>query len=135
MNEETESLLIDDIPKACDWIYRALNYSGYYVDYSLSSLKEIDRFFSEQKCPGGLLEENRGGKIFSIGCYIGEVFIRNLGGEWITDDDDPDGEVNISVKLPGDTYIFPVQRAMKRYQNGEEDSIYDYGYTIFSDEK
>ena len=45
-------------------------------------------------------------------------------------DNDPQGEVNIAVKLKNGSIIFPVQRAMKRYQNGKEDSIYDYGYVL-----
>ena len=52
------------------------------------------------------------------------------GGEWLTDDNDPQGEINVAVKLKDGSTIFPVQRAMKRYMNGKEDSIYDYGYVL-----
>jgi len=34
---------------ASDWVTKALNSSGYKADYSLESIKEIDRFFDEQK--------------------------------------------------------------------------------------
>lgn len=48
-------------------------------------------------------------------------------GEWITDDNDPNGEINISVKLANGTILWPVQKAMERFKNCSEDSIYFYG--------
>lgn len=40
-----EPSLEDDIRSASEWVVRALNVSGYNADYSLESMKEIDRFF------------------------------------------------------------------------------------------
>ena len=122
--------LLQDIMTSKDWIARALNSSNYVADFSIGSLKEIDRFFDEQNTPDGILSRNRGQILFALGAYIGEVIISVCGGEWITDDSDPQGEVNIAVKLKDGSIIFPVQRAMKRYMNGNEDSIYDYGYVL-----
>ena len=58
---------------------------------------------------------------------MGQVFVRQLGGVWETDDGDPEGEINIAVRLPDGSLLFPVQRAMKRLRNGGEDSLYVYG--------
>lgn len=127
--------LKQDILSTKDWIAKALNSSNYKADFSLESLKEIDRFFDEQNVPGGLLSEDRGQRLFAIGAYIGEVVISELGGEWIADDNDPQGEINIAVKMLDGSIIWPVQRAMKRYQNGKEDSIYDYVYVLRSNIK
>ena len=120
------STLRQDIVTAKDWIALALNSSNYSADFSLDSLKEIDRFFDEQNVPGGLLSKNGGQRIFALGTYIGEVIINDVGGEWLTDDNDPNGEMNIAVKLNNGNIIWPVQKAMKRFLNGIEDSIYDY---------
>ena len=57
----------------------------------------------------------------------GQVFVRRLGGVWETDDSDPAGEVNIAVRLPDGSLVWPVQRAMKRLRNGAEDGLYVYG--------
>lgn len=122
--------LLADIRASTEWIYVAMNSSGYMVDFTVESLKEIDRFFDEQNKPDGILSKNRGAILFSIGCYIGETIINNIGGVWITDDNDPQGEMNIAVKLQSGTTLFPVQRCMKRYQNGMEDSIYAYVYAL-----
>jgi len=39
-------------------------------------------------------------------------------------------KLNVSLKLPNEVQIWPVQKVMKRYQNGSEDAIYSYVYTV-----
>lgn len=56
--------------------------------------------------------------------------IRNFGSIWLIDDSDPQGEINIAVKMDNGTIMFPVQRCIKRFQNGAEDSIYAYVYVL-----
>ncbi len=127
--------LLEDIETAADWIAQALNSSGYRADFSPESLWEIDRFFEEQSSGGkakrgGLLAEGLGQRIFGIGSYMGEVVRRPIGGEWITDDDDPNGEVNIELRLADGSQCWPVQRAMKRFKNGAEDGIAVWGSVV-----
>lgn len=128
--------LQEDIKKAYEWIAMALSSSGYNnVDFSLESLKEIDRFFDDhtengQEKAGGLLSENRGMRLFAIGSYVGEVLRRHYGGEWVTDDNDPKGEINIAVHIENGTILCPVQRVIKRFVKGREEGIYLYGITF-----
>lgn len=122
--------LEEDIHSACEWVVMALNSSGYKADYTLESMKEIDRFFDEQSGEGGIISKGRGRIIFAIGSYIGETVIRLYGGKWITDDSDPQGEISAAVQLDNGTIIVPMQRAIRRYQNGSEDSIYAYVYVL-----
>ena len=124
--KKSNNTLEEDIHLASEWVVKALNSSGYNADYSLESMKEIDRFFDEQSSETGLLSKNRGRILFALGSYIGETVIRLYGGEWITDDSDPQGEINISVKLGNGTVLWPVFRCMKRYIQGREESIYAY---------
>jgi hypothetical protein len=63
----------------------------------------------------GVLWDHR---IFALGAYVGEAFRRRLGGDWMADDDDPAGEVNVILRLPDGTVIWPVQRVLKRPTNG-----------------
>ena len=128
--QQPASKLINDIKSSTQWIVMAMLSSGYQVDFTVESMKEIDRFFDEQNKPDGILSKNRGTILFSIGCYIGETIIKHFGGFWITDDNDPQGEMNIAVKTADGTLLFPVQRCMKQYQNGMEDSIYAYVYVL-----
>lgn len=129
--KKQQPTLAEDIPNACAWVANALNVSGYKADYTLESMKEIDRFIEEQSGEEGIITKHgRGQIIFALGCYVGETVIRLYGGKWHTDDSDPAGEVNASVELDGGAVIFPIQRVMKRYQNGSEDGIYAYVWAL-----
>jgi hypothetical protein len=127
--------LIEDAQKAAAWVANALTSSGYRADFSLASLREVDRFFDEhsqdgEAVPGGLLSEDLGPRMFALGSYVGEVIIRAYGGQWRADDNEPEGELNIEVVLPSSAIIWPVQRVMKRFNNGPEDGIYAYGQLV-----
>lgn len=128
--KKSSNTLEEDIHLASEWVVKALNSSGYIADYSLESMKEIDRFFDEQSSETGLLSKNRGTILFSLGSYVGEVAIKLYGGEWITDDSDPQGEINISVRLEDGSVIWPAIRCIKRYKQGCEESIYDYLFVM-----
>lgn len=128
--KKSSNTLEADIHSASEWIVKALNSSGYKADYSLESMKEIDRFFDEQSSETGLLSKNRGRILFALGSYIGNTAIKLYGGEWNTDDSDPQGEINISVKLRNGTVIWPVIKCMKRYKEGNEESIHAYFYIL-----
>jgi hypothetical protein len=122
----------EDIQTSADWISRALSSSGYRADFTAESLWEIDRFFDEQSRDGaakrgGLLSKSLGQRLFAVGSYMGEVLRRQVGGEWIGDDQDPEAEINVGLLLPDGSVCWPVQRAMKRFKNGAEDGIATWG--------
>jgi hypothetical protein len=130
-----ESKIVTDALSSAEWISKALISSGYKADFSLDSLREIDRFFEEQTADGkakagGLLSEKLGQRIFGISAYVGEVIRRKFGGKWEGNDADPQAEINLSLKLSSGATIWPVQRVMKRLQNGGEDGIYAYGSLV-----
>lgn len=125
--------LKEDIKTQSDWIVKAFKADGFILDGSMDSIMEVDRFFSRNmkdglpKKGGRLYGKGYGPKLFSIGSYVGETIIRNIeGAEWITDDEDPQAELNVFLKLPNDTQMWPIQKVMKRFQNGSEDAIYPY---------
>ncbi len=124
--------LIEDARSSAEWMAKALKSSGYNADFTINSLKEVDRFFDEHSKNGqpiakGLLSQQLGSRLFAIGSYVGEVIRRAVGGSWRGNDADPKGEINIELVLPNGTVIWPVQRVMKRFKNGREDEIYVYG--------
>lgn len=107
------------------WITAALSSSNYKADFSLESLKDIDRFFDEQNTDDGILSKNAKGIIFALGIYVGETIIANYGGEWIDDEyKDPN---TIKLKTKDGELWFPVIRVMSRYQYGSANSLYSYG--------
>ena len=132
INMIERSKVVSDALASAEKISRALSQSGYEADFSLESLRQIDRFFEEQVSngqpkPGGLLSQQLGARLFAIGAYVGEVIRRQNGGEWQGDDNDPQAEINIAVRLKTGVILWPVQRVMKRFKNGAEDGIWIYG--------
>jgi hypothetical protein len=124
--------IVSDAEKAAKWISTALKTSGYKADFSMQSLQEIERFFVEhtdggRPKPGGLLAQDTGARLFALGSYVGSIIRQQGKGEWIASDGDARAEINIAVRLPSGTMLWPVQRVMKRLQNGPEDNIYHYG--------
>jgi len=122
------SKLARDIRDSSDWVARALRSSNYRATFTPQSVWDIDLFFDDQSKdgapkPGGLLAQKMGARLFALGSYVGEVIRRSVGGEWQTDDSDPQGETNIALKLPDGSLIWPVQRVMKRLKNGPEDGM------------
>ncbi len=120
-----KEVLKNDIATAKEWIKEALVSSNYQADFSLESLKEIDRFFDEQNKDDGILSENTGRILFALGVYVGETIISNYDGQW--DLENCDSEMGIKIKVNDETVLFPVLRVMSRYQYGNANSIYVYG--------
>ena len=134
------SKLIDDVKPAAEWVVECFKSDHTILDYSLESLSKIDQFISDNTIRPGVVKPqsrlsiNVGTIMFSLGCYLGETIIRNTPGTfWETNDDEPDERINTWIKFPNGGTAYPVQRVMKRFQNGEEDSISFYGKTLSSE--
>ena len=130
-----DSQVVADALSSAEWISRALSSSGYKADFSLESLREVDRFLEEQApngnpVPGGFLSASLGSRLFALRAYVGETIRRRAGGSWEGDDSDPQAEINVAVELESGTKFWPVQRVMKRFKNGSEDGIYVYAIAL-----
>jgi hypothetical protein len=66
------------------------------------------------------------------GRKLGRSFAVTTEANGRGDDNDPQGEINIAIRLRDGTILWPVQRVMKRFKNGVEDSIWVYGVVLFS---
>jgi hypothetical protein len=135
MANAAETAIARDAIEAADWMATALSSSGYKANFTLDSLKEIDRFVDEQAPdgrpkPGGLLSQQFGARVFALGAYIGETIRRQGEGQWEGNDSDPEAEINVAVRLKSGTTFWPMQRIMKRIKNGPEDGIYAYGFVM-----
>jgi len=129
--------LKEDIKTQSEWIVKAFAADNFKLDFTMESLIEVDRFFAKNmhkgqpKKGGRLAKKGFGPILFSIGSYVGETIIKNVkGAAWVTDDNDPEGELNISLKLPNGGEIWPIRKVMMRFQNGNEDAIYPYAHAV-----
>jgi len=128
--------LSEDIPKASEWVVKYFAQDSIILDYSIQSIKQLDNFIEKNSENGkakdsSKLSSDLGYKLFAIGSYVGQVIIKgSSGSKWVTDDSDPNGEVNIEIQMKDGTKMWPVQRVLKRYQNGDEDNLYSYVYLV-----
>ncbi|HWB23912.1 MAG TPA: hypothetical protein VG738_00460 [Chitinophagaceae bacterium] len=130
--------IMEDINTFTDMITKGFKADKFILDYTLSSFKEVDRFYelnsrNGEVIDGGRFSKNLGQILFALGAYIGQTIIKLIPGTvWETNENDPEGEINAALMLPGGAKAWPMQRAIKRFKNGEEDGIYVYGYHIVS---
>jgi hypothetical protein len=131
--------LLESIKEQADWIVKAFAADRLTLDHTVHSFIEIDKFFNKHVREGkavknGRLSQNLGPILFSIGSYIGETIIKTVpGAAWEVDENDPEGEINATVRLPDGVVMWPMQKVIKRFRNGPEDSIYVYGHHITKD--
>jgi hypothetical protein len=123
--------LANDIQVYSEWISQALSSSGYRADFTPASASEIERFMNDSAVAGdpvagGLLADDTGARLFAVGAYVGELIRRTKGGEWVVDDADPKGEINVELHLPDGSVIWPVQRVLKRFYGDASESIAAY---------
>jgi hypothetical protein len=72
MANAAEPQIVRDAVEAAEWMAKALSSSGYKADFTLHSLKEVDRFVDDQvpggnPKRGGLLSDHLGARIFALG--------------------------------------------------------------------
>jgi hypothetical protein len=130
--------IVRDAVEAADWMAKSLAGWGYKADFTLDSLKDVDRFIDEEAPggkpkPGGHLSQQFGSHMFGLGAYVGET-IRRLGdGQWEGNDRDAWPEVTLAVRLKSGAVLWPTQRMLKRFENGKESGLYPYGVVILSE--
>lgn len=93
------------------------------LDYSVESLQRLDSFISEHFEPAGSKFVGETLPV-GIGCYVGEVIIRHLGGHW-----NESGKPEVNGLGPIES-IYPLDKAIKRFKNGKQDSLAWYYHSI-----
>jgi hypothetical protein len=93
------------------------------LDYTIDSLQRLDQFISEHFDPPGskFVDETL---LVGIGCYVGEVIIRHIGGHW-----NPEGKPEINEIGPLEA-IQPIEKARQRFEQGREHSLSWYYHAI-----
>lgn len=114
-------------------VQAARNVDGIELDYSPKSLASVDRILGNFHAEG-LSENQIGETVFSFGCYVGEVLVRNHSGRWAMPDSSFLGKLGgganmMCVELPNGSTWNPIGKAFKLLANGLQDSVV-YFYTV-----
>jgi hypothetical protein len=119
---------------------------GVHLDYTTASLEEVDRILGTYH-DDALDPDRVAGTVFALGCYAGEVLVRQAGGAWEDTDpqtgtaaptpgtsEPPPGPPQLSqvlsavigVRLPTGTLADPVGQAFRRVADGPGSSVASY---------
>ena len=89
---------------------------GLELDYSVDSVRALEEFIASSFDPPGSSYVPESLAV-GVGCYVGEVVVRTLGGRW-----NPDGSAEV-LDIGRVNCTFPIQKAQRRFANGPEDSL------------
>jgi hypothetical protein len=89
---------------------------GLDLDYSVDSVRALEDFIASSFDPPGSSYVPESLAV-GVGCYVGEVVVRTLGGRW-----NPDGSAEV-LDIGRVNCTFPIQKAQRRFANGPEDSL------------
>jgi hypothetical protein len=97
------------------------------LDHSVDSLRQIDGIIEDLRQDHKF--EDVQPLLFSMGCYIGEVFVRHASAKWCTAESAGLATLASSpivVVMPDGRGCNPVGRAYQRFQNGAADGLADF---------
>jgi len=96
-----------------------------HLDYSPASLEAVDaqiESFREE----GLTAEDAAEALFVLGCYLGQVMVRRLGGRWVATAVSALARVSpwpMVVVLPGGSTWDPIGKTYKRLELGDAEYL------------
>jgi hypothetical protein len=97
------------------------------LDYSPGTLENVDVQIESLR-EEGLTSEDAAELLFVLGCYVGEVMARALGGRWIATARSPLAEVSpwpMVVQLAGTAWD-PIGKTYKRFELGDSEYLPAY---------
>lgn len=106
------------------------NFALDFTPHSMSALEDTLRVMLRTRFPLALFTGRLDAKRYApmipiVGAYVGEVFRRNLGGEWALYDGEP------ALRFGDDRWVFPLAKADKRFRHGRGDRL-DFFYDVMS---
>jgi hypothetical protein len=111
----------------------ALSVDGVKLDYSPQSLQKVDEIVLRFRKDGQTFE-HVGETVFLLGCYVGEVLIRNVGGSWQLPDDHARkiGFEMMGVRTTKGGFWNPIGKTIRLLEKGEEESV-QYFFQVVRD--
>ncbi len=135
--KEEERICLE-LKKAADWTvhFFASISPPAKLTYNVPSIGIIDDFIealrSNEKVAWKYMDEDLEKVLIAFGAYFGETIINtDVYASWLVNAKDPDYLINAKIGMLDDEIsISPIQKVMKRYQKGKEDSLYHYAKIV-----
>ena len=103
----------------------ALEEFDLHLDFSPGSLEDVDGQIESLR-DDGLTGEDAAEALFVFGCYVGEVFIRDLGGQWVPTARSPLRDLSpwpMVVLLPSGAAWDTIGKAYRRLELGDSEYL------------
>jgi hypothetical protein len=126
--EQLEQLIAD----ASSWASSMVGSRGVTLDGSVDSLRILDMLIDDARdAIQGEPNPPQAALLWALGAYLGEVVRSTRGGDWSVGAlDDLDAFWATSLTTADGDQLWPMQRMIKRFLNGPDDSIYAYGLVM-----
>jgi hypothetical protein len=98
---------------------------GLDLDYTAGSLEAVDAQIDSLR-EDGLTGEDAAEALFVLGCYVGEVMVRSLGGKWVATARTPLARISpwpMVVVLPSGSTWDPIGKVYKRLELGDSEYV------------
>ena len=106
---------------------------GIVLDYSIESLQQVDEIIEGMRRDGLTVNDVRL-NLLIIGCYVGEVFVRNHHLKWVRIEDsdyaDSPTDTPFVIEYADSEYTSPIDKVIKRLESGEENYLPFYYQVI-----
>jgi len=99
---------------------------GIELDYSIDSLERVDEVIEKMRREGHTVNDlDR--VLLVAGCYIGEIITRRHKLRWVKAEESSyaelPGSAPIVIEYAAGNYTSPIDKVMKRLENGKEDYL------------
>jgi len=104
------------------------------IDFSPNSLVVIDALLDRMR---ETTKVDVSKALLILGVYVGEVFIRNIGGKWMNREESGMAELAtgpLVVSLASGTFLNPLGKVLKRFDQGNGESLAYYYQAVVKQE-
>jgi hypothetical protein len=118
---------------AADAVASAARGHGVTLDYGVESLAAVDALMDALRADGASIRQVAG-TLFGLGCYVGEVLVRNTSAAWRAPDElEPARRgwpmvVGVDGRDAGD----PIGKVFRRFEKGDEGDLRAF-YGLFAE--
>ena len=94
------------------------------LDYSVESLATVDALLARMRAEAVPLDDKVGETLWCLGCYVGEVFVRNANAEWKDAALPEVARTTNTVWLAcGEAWVNPIGKVVKRVALGDGEDL------------